>query len=352
MTGVQSRPVGDDTAGSLLQGGGDSVARVTSPLTTAEHGKHWMKVYRTTIASSVSSVFSSFASFPLDSVKTRMQAYRYRRATDCVKHTYKSEGFKGFWRGALAPLFSITLVRTCSFSIYQMAKYKYSAAIGKATGGDEPLVTVNRPGSTPTLATIACFSAAGATAGACLAFVACPFELTKMSAQLSGLMAKSNHSSMDDPILRNNQQQKGTFKTAKYIIEQRGYAGMYSGFRFHLLRDTVGTAIYFGTYESTKQVLVKLQRSDSPTSPLSVAMAGAFCGVASWACIYPIDTAKIQYQRNLVSTPRGDGPVKVPKIEFFNPKRYSGKSMQPRTMFVRSADGQFQGLVSQWRAPP
>ena len=51
------------------------------------------------------------------------------------------------------------------------------------------------------------------------------------------------------------------------------------------MRDTIGTAIYFTTYESTKQLLVKFQGSDSPTSPLSVAMAGGFCGLASWACV-------------------------------------------------------------------
>ena len=51
------------------------------------------------------------------------------------------------------------------------------------------------------------------------------------------------------------------------------------------VRDTIGTTIYFTTYESTKQLLVKFQGSDSPTSPMSVAMAGGFCGLASWACV-------------------------------------------------------------------
>jgi len=53
----------------------------------------------------------------------------------------------------------------------------------------------------------------------------------------------------------------------------------------HPVRDIIGTGIYFGTYESTKQLLVKVQKSDSPTSPLSVAMAGGFCGIMSWACV-------------------------------------------------------------------
>ena len=210
-----------------------------------------------------------------------------------------------------------------SFSIYQRAKYKYSAAIGKATGSDEPLVVVNRPGSIPTPFTILCFGAAGATAGSIITCVSCPFELTKLSAQISTLMAKSNTSSMDDPV-RSSYQHKGTFKTAMNIVTHRGFFGLYSGFRLHLLRDTIGTAIYFATYESTKQILVKLQGSDSPTSPLSVAVAGGFCGLASWACIYPIDTAKTHYQRNCLSKARGS-PVQRSKIEFFRRNQYRGK---------------------------
>ena len=83
--------------------------------------------------------------------------------------------------GALAPLASVTAVRTLSFSIYQKAKYRYSAAIGRATGSDEPLVVVNRPGSIPTLGTMACFAAAGATAGAFISAIACKEEFRRFA---------------------------------------------------------------------------------------------------------------------------------------------------------------------------
>ncbi|MCJ1255725.1 hypothetical protein MMC24_003542 [Lignoscripta atroalba] len=294
-----------------------------SPLgPTPQQAKHWAKKYRTEIAASSSSVLSTFVAYPLDSVKTRMQAYRFNNFTDCVQHTYKTEGFKSFWRGALAPLASVTLVRTVSFSIYQKAKYKYSSVIGQATGNDEPLVVVNRPGSVPTLQTVACFGAAGATAGAIITAIACPFELTKLSAQISVLMAKSNTSSVDDPV-RQSYQQKGTFKTARNIILHRGVMGLYSGFHLHLLRDTIGTGIYFMTYESGKQLLVKFQGSSSPTSPLSVTVAGGLCGLVSWACIYPIDSAKTHYQRNCLMKGKGQ-KVKTPKIQFFNKGMYRG----------------------------
>ena len=65
-----------------------------------------------------------------------------------------------------------------------------------------------------------------------------PFELTKTSAQISVLMAKSNTSSMDDPV-RSSYQQKGTFSTVKNIVTHRGVLGLYSGFGFHMCRSLI-----------------------------------------------------------------------------------------------------------------
>lgn len=61
----------------------------------------FVKRYRTEIAASTSSVFSTLTAFPLDSVKTRMQTYHYRGFLDCVKHTYHTEKLGGFFRGTL-----------------------------------------------------------------------------------------------------------------------------------------------------------------------------------------------------------------------------------------------------------
>ncbi|KAL8644211.1 MAG: hypothetical protein Q9210_007368, partial [Variospora velana] len=67
-------------------------------LPSPQQRKHWAKHYRTEIAASTSSLLSTYAAYPLDSVKTRMQAYRFNHFVDCVQHTYKTEGYKGFWR--------------------------------------------------------------------------------------------------------------------------------------------------------------------------------------------------------------------------------------------------------------
>lgn len=61
--------------------------------------KRFVKRYRTEVAASASSVLSTLATFPLDSVKTRMQTYKYSGFIGCVRHTYETEKLRGFFRG-------------------------------------------------------------------------------------------------------------------------------------------------------------------------------------------------------------------------------------------------------------
>jgi hypothetical protein len=68
-----------------------------------------------------------------------------------------------------------------------------------------------------------------------------PFELTKLSAQVSVLMADRNSSSISEPTtgraVAASYQNKGTFKTAKNIVKHRGIMGLYSGFNLHLSKQ-------------------------------------------------------------------------------------------------------------------
>ncbi|KAF2117757.1 mitochondrial carrier domain-containing protein [Lophiotrema nucula] len=297
-----------------------NVTDVSRAVLRSEQAKRWTKRYRTEVAASSSSLLSTFVAYPLDSVKTRLQAYKFNSFTDCVRHTWRTEGFHGFWRGVWSPLASITLVRTVSFSIYQKSKYALDDWIYQATG-TSPLVTANTRDAWPNLSTISCFGLAGATAGAAITAIACPFELTKLSAQISVLMADRKDGGGQNDAIRKSYQNLGTFRTAQQLVKHRGWMGLYSGFHLHLFRDTIGTGIYFVTYESAKQVLANA-RGNSPTTPLAVVTAGGLCGLVSWACIFPIDTAKSIYQRNCLIS--GRDKATRPKIQFFNRRMYRG----------------------------
>ena len=80
-----------------------------------------------------------------------------------------------------------------------------------------------------------------------------PFELTKLSAQVSVLMAgKTITSSLTDPTGTSNTapintiaasyKNKGTWSTARHIVKTRGIGGIYSGFSLHLRKWTYLTA--------------------------------------------------------------------------------------------------------------
>ncbi|KAG7285232.1 hypothetical protein NEMBOFW57_009853 [Staphylotrichum longicolle] len=270
-----------------------------------------VKRYRVEVAASASSVLSTLTTFPLDSVKTRMQTYRYAGFLDCVKHTYNTEKFRGFFRGVTAPMASITLVRTVSFSIYQRSKYSYCDWVKRRFGVDV-MAHVSSTGSYPNLWSVATFGAAG------------PFELTKLSAQVSVLMAdKKNCPKPGSHAIAASYQNKGTLKTLGNIIKHRGIGGLYTGFRLHLMRDTLGTATYFMTYESSKQLLTTFGGDGTHSNPLAVLVAGGLCGIVSWALIYPVDSAKSIYQRNSLMYSKGE-TVEPVKIRFFQRNMYRG----------------------------
>ncbi|PHH81367.1 hypothetical protein CDD82_937 [Ophiocordyceps australis] len=290
--------------------------------------RHWIdskiRLYRTEIAAGSSTVISTLVCFPLDSIKTRMQTNtNYHGVIDCVKQTYRSEKLAGFFRGSAAPMASITVVRTVSFSVYQRARDFYSGCIKQRFGFDVQQ-HLDRPGKYPNLYTIACFGAAGASAGSAISVVACPFELSKLSAQVSDLLEERAGKCEKARTVAMSYRNKGTFRLMENIVRHRGFLGLYTGFRLHLLRDTLGTAIYFMVYESGKQLGTTLSGENPHSSKVSVVVAGGLCGMVSWALTYPIDSAKSIYQRNALLRSRGEKVQPPPKIDFFKRQMYRG----------------------------
>jgi hypothetical protein len=168
-------------------------------------------------------------------------------------------------------------------------------------------------------------------------------------------MAERQTSSVSEPNRRvaRSYQNKGTWKTASNIIKHRGIGGLYSGFKLHLcenfcayrsrcvltkiVRDTLGTGLYFMTYESSKQMMTTYRGNSSPTHPLAILAAGGLCGIVSWALIYPIDSAKSIYQKNSLLQCKGDKPKPHPKIQFFNRRMYRGLGVSMGRSFVVNA---------------
>lgn len=110
-----------------------------------------------------------------------------------------------------------------------------------------------------------------------------------------------------------------------------------------IVRDTLGTSIYFMVYESGKQLGTTFAGDNPNSNKLAVVAAGGSCGLVSWALICswlsptrnrfddqanrfvdPIDSAKSIYQRNALLFSRGEKVEPAPKIEFFKRHMYRG----------------------------
>lgn len=105
-----------------------------------------------------------------------------------------------------------------------------------------------------------------------------PFELTKLHAQIAGKMDRMANESLTNPV------KYSAYRTAKQLIREHGINGLYCGYRLHFIRDTLGTAIFFTTYESAKQIFGNA-RGQSPTNPWAVMAGGGLCGIVSWTCV-------------------------------------------------------------------
>lgn len=249
--------------------------------------------YRSTVLAYATSVMSTTIGFPFDTVKTRMQTYKnFTSGWDCVVKTFRAEGIKGFYRGIAAPLLSTSFVRSLSVSIFTNVKpYCYHFLYGWKDSVDEPgthTLIRNFP---------VCFMA-GAAAGGGVSLIACPFEFCKLYSQIALLAQRpfKTDAKQSTPIKLSIRETSGK------ILKYEGVLGLYSGYRYHLVRDIFGSGVYFAVYESFKWATNKLINKDlSTSSPFSILLAGGMSGFTCWAVVFPIDTTKSLIQKDMVT---------------------------------------------------
>lgn len=153
-----------------------------------------------------------------------------------------------------------------------------------------------------------CFMS-GMVAGAGVSLFACPFEFTKVYAQISLLVEKEHN-------LRSYHKDL-TLRTFRSILTHLGLPGLYSGYKHHLLRDSLSLGIYYCIYESFKWgINAAIDLKAQSSSPIAILLSGGLSGVMCWALIFPVDTTKSLIQkdavRNIVRKEHGLEPEPAP----------------------------------------
>ncbi|GAA5948510.1 hypothetical protein JCM21900_002733 [Sporobolomyces salmonicolor] len=246
----------------------------------------WIYANRNTIAALNASFCSTIAGFPLDSVKSRLQVKRYSSVLDCARRTYAEEGIRGFFRGVTIPLVTITLVRTASFSIYTYTKEQLAR---------RDLLRGDSIASTAGAGVLG-----GAASGLLLSIGTSAFEYTKIKLQLEYLIAMKKGVPYEP---------RGTIQGFLDLYRAGGFRGLYTGFRLHAMRDTLGTGFYFGFYDCAQYTIANNPEVfERVPNFVSTFACGSAAGLASWGLIYPLDLVKAKVQRNALA----DAPYEKP----------------------------------------
>ncbi|KAI9057897.1 mitochondrial carrier [Trametes sanguinea] len=225
------------------------------------------------------SYISTFAGYP-----SRLQTTRQRISIPRLALTvYQEEGIIGFYRGLWIPLMTISFVRAASFTIYTRTKEFFRERHWLARNN------------------IFDVAATGGIRYALISFGSAPFELVKVRRQLEYTIAASKGVKLVKA--------PSTMEAVRDIFRTNGLLGLYTGFRLHFVRDTMGTALYFFEYDGFRYIMgrdASGEQGDTPPwlpIPMSLVpfLCGSLAGVSSWALIYPLDVVKTKVQQRALA---------------------------------------------------
>lgn len=211
--------------------------------------------------------------YPFDTIKVRLQSQpehlplRYKGPLDCFRQSLQGDGIRGLYRGISAPMAGAAVETSCLFFSYRIAQDALRATLYPDT---EQLP----------------FSAllvSGAASGSVTSLALTPIELVKCKMQV--------------PLEISGLQAPGPLTLIASIFRQNGFFGFWRGQLGTLIRETGGSAAWFGGYEGMSSIFRKYFKSSSDTLPIYQQMiAGAMAGISYNFLFYPADTIKSRMQ--------------------------------------------------------
>lgn len=220
--------------------------------------------------------------YPIDLVKTRMQAQKhkalYDNSFDCFKKIIKKEGFKGLYSGLAAQLVGVAPEKAIKLTVNDLVR-------GIGTNDDGSITMTWEIG-------------AGMSAGACQVIFTNPLEIVKIRLQMQGGQRATELKPGEIPHKR---------LSAAQIIKHLGLKGLYKGASACLLRDVPFSAIYFPTYANLKYHLFNFDPQDPnkkhTLSTWQLLVSGALAGAPAAFFTTPADVIKTRLQ---VEAKKGD----------------------------------------------
>ncbi|KAK8518177.1 hypothetical protein V6N13_027657 [Hibiscus sabdariffa] len=233
---------------------------ISLPQSPTHDGLHFWQFM---IAGSIAGTVEHMAMFPLDTLKTRMQAlgapcsnqpFGVRQALGSI---LKLEGPAGLYRGIAAMGLGAGPAHAVYFSIYELSKQVLSR------GDPNNSMAHAASGVVATVTSDAVFT---------------PMDMVKQRLQLKS-----------SPY-------KGVTDCMRRVMTEEGIGAFYASYRTTVIMNAPFTAVHFATYEAAKRELMDMAPDAVDERLVVHATAGAGAGALAAAVTTPLDVVKTQLQ--------------------------------------------------------
>lgn len=245
---------------------------VSPPAPTHEHDG--LEFWQFMIAGSIAGSVEHMAVFPIDTLKTRMQAIGSSSTSfkapspanslrQCFASIMKLEGLGGFYRDIAAMGLGAGPAHAVYFSVYELCKKNLSAG---------------NPSNSWVHALSGVFATVASDA------VITPMDVVKQRLQLTG----SPYKGLGDCVRR--------------VLLEEGVGAFYASYRTTVVMNAPFTAVHFATYEAAKRGLMELLSENVRDDEALVvhATAGAAAGASAAAVTTPLDVVKTRLQCQVI----------------------------------------------------
>ncbi|KAF8455647.1 mitochondrial carrier domain-containing protein [Terfezia claveryi] len=260
---------------------------------------------------SVAGMVGKIIEFPFDTIKVRLQSQpdtrplRYSGPIDCISQSIAQDGIRGLYRGISPPLVGAAAENSALF-------FGYSIAQDLARKFTLPSkYTENKDLKLPIETLVVC----GALSGSFTSLVLTPIELIKCKMQVQSTSGNRPVATSSVPLAAGKAaihtfsvpRPPGPITLIKDVVRVYGISGLWHGQMGTFLRETGGSAAWFGAYEYTSMNL-RVWGNKEKTSSTDQMIAGAVAGVSYNLLFFPADSIKSKMQTQAIGV-RGE-PVK------------------------------------------
>ena len=281
------------SAAPALDRGSHSTLSTSPPVTIQSQG---VEAFKDIAFGSLAGVLGKFVEYPFDTIKVRLQSQSASPLSssgaqgplDAFVAAWRSpEGpIKNLYRGISAPLVGAAIETSSLFFSYRIAQ----DLLVSAAPSFRAQTDINGKVDLPFSALLGC----GAFSGAFTSILLTPIELIKCKMQVplppSNLASNLGYT-MTKPL--------GPLSLIRTISQTQGILGFWHGQLGTLIRETGGSAAWFGSYEGVKLGFLRYDKTLQNPNDIKIwqqLLAGATAGMAYNFFFYPADTIKSRMQ--------------------------------------------------------